>query len=286
MKATICDGKYNAGGAWTTCVNNAIAAKANAIVLVGMNCDPVQQPMEQAAAAGIKLMGVETPDCTPPLFNVQMKFGSTMPDNNAWYYHHGVQAADYIIAKTDGKAKILNSHGSEKNLALVQEGFTTTLKEHCPGCEIVNDFFTTTTDFVPNGPWIQALRSQLVRYGSQANAVFMPWDVEMAELGGAQAVQEAGLHNMILFGGQGQPTAWPLLRSGQITALTSAFDPGWLGYAAIDEINRALNGQPSVSEGIGYTLVDQSHNMPPAGQDQFRGTIDWKSDYLKAWGVG
>jgi ribose transport system substrate-binding protein len=286
MNATIIDGKYNDGGAWSSAITSAIAARADGIILVGMDCQNVQQPVRQARAANIHVMGVLTSDCQPAQFDVEMKFSDAIPSNDAWDYNIGANSANYIIGKTQGQANLLISEPtSEKAPQLVHQGFLDTINANCPNCKILNQIPYQTVDFVPNGAWIQAFRSQLTKFGSQANAIFTEWDVMAAELGGAQAVTEAGLKDSTtVFGGLGLPATLEQVRAGNLDAVTAAMSMGWVGYGMVDQMNRAFNGQPAVSQGLGFAIVDKDHNLPAPGQP-YEPNVDWKAAYLKAWGL-
>ena len=284
-KATVVDGKYDQGGAWSAGITGAVAAGADGLVLVGLDCQNVQQPIRQARDAGLHILSVYTSDCDPPLFDVAMMYGESIPSTDAWDYQIGANSANYVIAKSNGKAKILASHNtSEKAPQIVDKGFKETLEANCPDCKIVNSFGYQSVEFVPNGPWIQNLRSQLTKFGSQADAVFLQWDVMSAELGGAAAVREAGLKDALVFGGLGLPQTLDQVRQDKLTAVTAAMSQDWVGYAAVDEMNRAFNGEKSVPEGLGFAIVDKTHNLPPAGQP-YEPDVDWKAAYQKLWGM-
>lgn len=275
------DGQYNAGGAWSKAIEQATAAKPDAIMLTGMDCANVQQPLQRAKDAGIELINVNGSDCETPLMTTQVKFSDEIATWEDWDYQLGAFSANYIARKSEGSAKVLTSQNkTEAAPKLQSEGFAETLTKNCPSCKIIDNFVYTSVDFAPNGAWIQAIRSQLSKYGSQADAVYMPWDVEIS-LGGPQAIQQAGLSGSTeLFGFQGTPVSVEALRSGQIDALTwMPFE--WIGYAAIDELNRAFNGQEPVSQGLGFQIVDKDHGLPASGD--LKSSVDWKSAYQKTW---
>lgn len=275
------DGQYNAGGAWSKAIEQATAAKPDAILLTGFDCANVQQPLQRAKDAGIELMNVNGSDCDTPLMTSHVKFSDKIATWEDWDYQLGATSANYIARKSNGSAKVLTSQAkAEKAPMLQSQGFAETMQKNCPSCKMIDNFVYSTPDFAPNGAWIQALRSQLSKYGSQADAVYMPWDVEIS-LGGPQAVQQAGLSSSTeLFGFQGTPVSVEALRSGQIDALTwMPFQ--WIGYAAIDELNRAFNHQEPVSQGLGFQIVDKEHGLPASGD--LKSSVDWKAAYQKAW---
>ncbi|MFF2846104.1 sugar ABC transporter substrate-binding protein [Streptomyces sp. NPDC058001] len=280
----IADGKLNVGGGNASAVRTALAAKPDAIIIHGISCPIVQQPLEEAKAKGVKVLGVEALDCAdtggPRLFTTDMKYSKAAQSGEDYFKAWGKISAQYIIAKSGGKAKIINNEGTEPLQATINQGFLDEIKT-CGGCTIVDTIKFSSADLTPNGPWIQGFRSSLVR-NPTATATFLPFDVNIATAGGAQAVKESG-HKLIAVGGTGQAPAINQVRSGAITAITGAHSPEWMGYAAIDQINRALNNEPTVAQGVGARVVDADHNMPPNADDYYQSPIDFRAAYDKAW---
>jgi ribose transport system substrate-binding protein len=284
IEFTIADGKFNQGGAFATAVQTAVAAQPDAILLFGVACELVLGPLQDAKAQGIKLMGVETPDCSdsggPQMFDVVEQYSEEYQNTPDLWRAYGAFSADYIINQSGGDAQVIMSSGTEPLQNFVTEGFKDELAK-CSECSVVTEVPYDSAKLSPNGPWIQAFRTSLVQH-PDATAVYFPFDIMATSLGGAQAVEESGL-DLVTFGGQAAPDGLDLLRDGGITALTTARDPIWSAWAAIDTINRALQGEPSVPQGIGFQLVDQEHNLPESGD--YVAPIDFKAAYLEAWGA-
>jgi ribose transport system substrate-binding protein len=281
----VADGKFNAGGAFTTAVRTALAADPDAILLFGVPCEAVLGPLEDAKAQDVLIMGVETPDCSdsggPQMFDVVEQYNEEYPTTEALWNAFGAYSADYIINETGGTAKVINQAGTEPLQKFVNDGFVERLAT-CSGCEIVDTVSYDSAKLVPNGPWIQGLRASLSS-NPDANAVYLPWDLMMTTLGGAQAVKESGL-DVVVFGGQAAPDGLDALRQGQVDAATAARDVGWSAYAAMDTINRALQGEDPVPQGIGFQLVTTEANMPESGP--YVPPFDYKAAYEEAWNNG
>lgn len=280
----IADGKLNVGGGMAAAVRTALAAKPDAIILHGIPCPAVQQPLEEARIQGVKVLGVESLDCSdtggPKLFTADMQYTTNAPTGVDYFRTWGELSADYLIAATGGQAKIINNAGVEPLQDAVNQGFLDRLAS-CPGCEIIDTVNFGSAEVVPNGPWIQSFRSALVR-NPDATAVFLPFDSLISGAGGAKAIKESGL-KVISFGGSGGAGAMQLVRDGSFTAVTGAHSPDWMGYAAVDQINRALNGQPAVPQGVGMRIVDAQHNLPRDPNTYYQTPIDFRAAYAKAW---
>jgi ribose transport system substrate-binding protein len=281
----IADGKLNVGGGDAAAVRTALAARPDALIIHGISCPIIQQPLEEAKAQGVKVMGVESLDCSdtggPKLFTTEMNYTASAQSGKQYFEAWGKISADYVIARSGGRAVVINNEGVEPLQQAINDGFLSEVKT-CGGCRIVDTVKFSSADLTPNGPWIQAFRSSLVR-NPTATAVFFPFDVNIATAGGAQAIKDIG-RNLISFGGSGQAPAVDLVRSGVITAITGAHSPEWMGWAAVDAINRALNNQPTVPEGVGFRVVDAQHNLPSKPGAAYQTPIDFKAAYERAWG--
>lgn len=285
----VADSNHNISGGEATAIRTAISAGADAIMVYGGGgCSGAQGALQEAKDKGILLMGVETPDCSdeggPEIFNVTENYSEKYPDTEALWKGYGAFSADYAINMTGGKAKIIWQKGNTGALEkFVNEGFENEIKEKCPDCELLAEVPYVDSELSPDGPWIQAFRSALVKH-PDANAIYMPWDAMMAALGGAQAVKEAGL-DAIVFGGQADSSGLDLLRQGTISALSTARSTEWSAYAAMDTINRALQGEKDFPPtGLGFQLIDKSKNLPASGP--YVPPIDFKAAYEKAWNGG
>jgi ribose transport system substrate-binding protein len=281
----VADGNLGIAGGYPSAIRTALAAKPDALLLHGFSCDFARQPLEEAKSQGVLVMGIENLDCSDvggeKLFTVDSVYTDTAKNNVAFWTEYGARAADFVIAKSGGTAKIINTPGPEPLQQAVDQGFLNELKK-CTGCSIVDTVMAPNEAMTPNGPWIQAFRSSLVKH-PDATAAYMVWDFQMASLGGAQAIRESGL-DLLSFGGQGQSDTTDLIHRGLMTGNASARDAGWAGWAAMDNLNRAFNGQPSVPQGVGFVTIDKDHNLPPVGEN-YHSKIDFKSVYLKAWKV-
>jgi ribose transport system substrate-binding protein len=278
----IADGKLNVGGGNATAIRTAIAAKPDAIILHGISCPAVEQPLREAMAAHIPVMGVEALDCSdtggPKLFTANMQYDPKAPTAEDYFTAWGKVSADALIDLTGGKAKVLDLHGPEPLFVAINNGFTTELKK-CSGCQIIGGFAFTSADEVPNGPMVQMLRP-LVLKESSATAVMLP--VSPAVTLGAPIVA-AALPKAVSVGGSGEIPELDLIRQGKFTAATGAHDSTWMGWAAMDEINRVLNNKPTVPEGVGFRVITKTANLPSTPGSPYVSPIPYKADYMKLW---
>ncbi|WP_169988498.1 substrate-binding domain-containing protein [Microbispora sp. H10836] len=286
IKFNIADGKLNVGGGNAAAIRTALAAGPDAIILHGMSCSTVQQPLTEARDAGVLVMGVEGLDCSDEpgggqsLFSVKMKYSDSAPTVIDYFRSWGVLGAKYLAGATGGKAKVIHNAGVEPLQKVVSDAFIQELG-NCKGCEIVDTVEHGSPDYGPNGAWIQQFRTALAK-NPTANATYLWADALLSFSGGVQAVKDSGL-DMVTAGGVGGAVGMDLVREGKLDAVTGAHDVKWIGYAAMDNINRALNGEDTVPQGVGSVVVDAQHNLPEKAGSDYASAIDWKSAYEKLW---
>jgi len=291
-EATVIDLKLNPQSA-PDAVNQAIAAGVDGIV---SNVDCAYAPNEfgAAKAKGILIVPMFTFDCTDPTvagkpgasqFTTQLNytFGSGEKTDAIRYSSAGgYLAASALIAATNGTAKVLAfTDVTSTILNYTHAGFMTQMKR-CTGCQVLEEIKFTPAELT-DGSLRTKVREALQRHpevtairGSHSAAI---------QLAIAPEVVAAKLQNKILVvGGEGQDADLNLIRTKQGLNITLATDSSWMGWAVLDALNSAFNGETPRPPGLGAMLVDKEHNLPPSGSVQHN--INFKSVYRKAWGVG
>jgi ribose transport system substrate-binding protein len=275
----IADSKLGAGVGYITAMDTALAAHPSAIIVHGIDCSNIVAPLRQAAAAHIPVLGVEDLPCAGnnPAMAGPMKYTSSEGSGTAYFNAWGKTSADAIIDLTGGKAQVLNTTGPLPLYVAIDDGFTSELKK-CPGCKIVGGFKFVSADETPGGAYVQELRADILKF-SNANAVMTP--VDPAAQFGAPVVHKANPKTANV-GGSGEIPDIDLIRQGIMTAATGAHDGAWMGWAAMDEINRILNNKPTVPEGVGFKVIIKS-TVPSKPGTGYTSPIDFRADYTKAW---
>lgn len=278
------DAKFGAGGAFGAAIRQAIVLKPDAIVTVALNCDSAQQPLQEAKEAGIPVLGVLNNDCDveggPKLQPIPMVLNETSASTTEFWTNYGAQKAAYIIHKTNGGAKVINMWLSD-SLSEINDGFTSTL-EKCPKCEVVADLPMLAPEQAPGGPLPQRFTTALTR-NPDANAFAISADSPLIGSGLASKMNSMpDARALISVAGEGSKAGMDLLRQpgGAPTAL-NGYDNQWLGYAAMDSINRFFADVPPAPEGIGSRLVDRENNLTEDGS--YASPIDFKAAYKKVW---
>lgn len=278
----VCDGQLNPGG-WGNCIRQAVSAKAGVVIPIGIDCAAVQAPMAEAKKAGVLVVGGGGADCdvtggpkTMASERLQLP-GVSIED---YWKLNGKLQADWLVGKTDGKAKVLLVNFKDPIWGpWIAEGFKTELAT-CKGCSIVSSLDIANNDFVDNSA-AQKFSSGLLK-ATGANAVSIPiggW----LPAGFDQAIRSSGKSNLVVSTGFGDASSMDLIRSAPYTLGVVGYASPWGGYGSVDTAIRLLAGEQPVAEGDGFQMVDKTQNLPSSGD--YEPGVDYKSEYKKLWGV-
>lgn len=279
------DGKYSPA-VQLQGVQSAIAAHANGIMLDAIDCAPLKAALQQAHAAGIKIVDSQGVDCNqgqpgaPKLFDGTVRYenGDTLAGFDRSF---GKAKADWVAVKTKGEGRIINIvYDDSFKKHWEQPAIANELKRVCPGCKVVDTLHFTGADLI--GPAIrQDIEQALLKYPN-ANAVIAPFDDFIIAAGGDAAVRNSGRSNKIwVIGESGYvPSIKEIHSNGGLDA-TLAFSFDWDSWAMIDDLNRLFHGQKPVMSGSAGQLVDRTHN---SASGAWTPPVNFKKAYLKAWG--
>ena len=287
-KVTIFNGQFSTSRALDG-ILQAIAAKADGIVVQAVDCAPLKAGLQQARKAGIKLVANESVDCgeqdpsAQNLFDAIVKYhinGDQTPYLGLLRYAAYAQAL-YVADATHGEGKVI-ALKTENSFALgnLYAAFVKSLKEVCPGCQIVDDVTWTTAEL--GTPELRQKIEQSILRNPDANALVVPFDDAMTAGAGA-AVQASGRsHDLTVVAGTGLPAAITMIREDKGLDASYGLALGWESYAAFDALNRLFNGEQPQPSGIGLGFYDKDHGLPPAGQ-AYEPPVDYKALYEEAW---
>jgi ribose transport system substrate-binding protein len=291
-KFTLINGSGNVNNGWANGIRSAIAIKPSAIALIGENCPEEEQPLREAKAAKIGVIALEGMDCNSklyggtaePLFTIPMMYSESEPTGEAYFQQWGTLQADYAIDATEGAPKVIQTiyQGGQ---GTVEEKAQDAVYSKCSGCKVVLKLPWTVTEEVPSGPLVHKFDTALVQY-PEANVTLLNFDSACLEGELCKAVVDAGrAKSMAMGGGEGvSPEVQALIRGEKgYTFGVGGEDEQWLGWATIDEVNRYLHKESSVTQGVGFHPVNKT-NLPAAGQ-AYKSPINWRAAYEKIWGV-
>jgi len=289
----IADGKLNENGGDLTAVKTALAANPSALIIHGISCNLIAPALQEAKSRGIPVMGVEALDCDEgleegeegtELFTAEMKYNESAESGLEYFQSWGNIAASYMIDKLGENIKLINAEATEAGLQkTVATAYNATF-ELCKGCEVLDSIKFVSSDLAPGGAFAQALRTSLVKDASTATALYVPFDVNITAAEGAAEVEKQGLTGKLFTCcGSGGAPVLDLVRAGKWSA-TESHSAEWMGWGAIDNINRVLNEEETVPEGIGFVIATKEKNLPENPEEEFNPPgLNWQQEYEKSW---
>jgi len=266
-------------------VRQAIAAHADGIIVDAIDCDQAQQAFQEAKAANIAVVGIYAFDCTDShagneptgLFSGAISYGPRGADIDAFTESYGADQANYIIAASHNTAKIIDVYDPEFTvLYWVFKGFNDTIAAS-GGSKVVDTLNITVADLLA-GKVTGEIQAELLRHPEATWLKSTFTYVTTFAVGPALAGKPGSINVM---GSEGYQPELDLIRQGVVTAV-SAISSEWEGWAAVDTMNSVFRHEKPLDSGIGWVLADKAH-IPASGP--LNPTVDFKSEYMKAWGV-
>jgi ribose transport system substrate-binding protein len=284
-RSTILDGKLMPS-TYGGLVSQAIALGANGIVLDGVDCNQVRGPLQQAKAHHIAVIPLYAYDCNDPtenagapLFSGVTNFNN-LPSKQLGYFaeSYGRGQADYIIAASHNKAHVLVLNDPEFTvLKYTTAGFNDQIA-HSGGSKVVDTLNFLSADL--GAKLQQEIQAALLQH-PDVNWIKSPYTYATI-LGVTPAIAAYPKGKFSVMGGEGFQPEIADIQQGTVTA-AMAISSQWVGWSTIDDLNSVFTHKPIYLSGIGWELVDATHNMVASGN------IVPKENYIaayeKAWGV-
>jgi ribose transport system substrate-binding protein len=269
-KAFAIDGKLSTQG-YNSAVRQAISQHPDAIVISGINCDPVRQAVLEAKKAGIKVYSVYGDDCDSPVWDgmqpVDLEGAARM-------------RADWVASKIGPSDKVIESYITDDPVLLrFQAATERELKKVCPDCKVVRVEWALSA----LGEAMKAKIATGLLRNPDAKAFIAPFDASILFGSGAD-IQSSGL-DLAVMGGECSAPNLVLIRDGAQQDACTGYPFSVFGWSSMDALNRIFAGQKPVEAGLGVQLVDKDHNLPPAGQDFLGPLADFREHYRTLWGV-
>jgi ribose transport system substrate-binding protein len=287
-KVHIFDSQLNPANS-PTGVSQALAAHADGIIVDG-DCSFVRSQLEQAKAKGVVVVPIYGYDCNDPysgksneqLFTGYTNYGPAANKNLAAFAEsYGFAQGQAVIAATNGKARALVFNSPQSTVVhYLTVGFNRAIKG-CSGCKVVQQI-----DFngLQLGPQLQQIAASAILRHPEVNAIKSAFAAATL-LSIAPAVQQSGRAGSIyVMGGEGFQDELDLLRTHRGVNAVMISPSDWTGWSAVDSMNSLFRGEKPAFSGLGWQLVDATHNLPASGP--WIPPVDFKAVYKKAWGVG
>lgn len=276
-KVTIIDGR-GSPVSWLSGMNQAISLKVDGIV-TSADARSLAAPIKQANELGIPVVGIHSAGTAGPqpelgLFtNIQQDPASI-----------GKAQADWVIANSDGKANVVVTTSGEYAIAMVKANAVKERLEQCPGCKVVEFSNTPLVEAAQRQP--QLVASWVQKYGlplyiTAIADYTLDFQVPALKAGGVDPTQ------VFLVGSDGTKSAYSRIRNGnEFQAVTVAEPNAYLGYQAVDELNRAFHKQaPSGTVPPPYLVTAKNVDVQGGKDNTYVPDNDFAKRYLELWGV-
>lgn len=271
-RAQIIDGKGTADGQ-SAAIQQAITLHPDVIVTFAIDPTSIKGAINATKKAGIPVIGssaVQTPT---------LAF-SDNPTTQNWE-QTGKAVADYVIAKSNGKANVLLLTDNE--FAAVNQRTTAAEKElgKCSSCKVVKK---SNFNFADLASGLPQLVQQTLQANPSINAVYVPYDAAVPPV--LQGLKAIGATGKIVVAGDGTTDGLKCIREGCGLAATGAFPLTWIGWADMDAANRIFNKtNPQVATAHLPVKLMVKDNVPSTS-GPWDGDFDFKSAYKRIWKVG
>jgi ribose transport system substrate-binding protein len=262
------DGKSDPS-VWNSAIQDAVAAKADGIILDAVPPALVQNALAKAKSAGVPLVSVFNPVPEDP----GSVFDYVRPD----HAEQGRLMADWVAADSSGKANVLVVRAPEfPELLERHEGFTKELASACPGCKVAGTVDMTLATMAQRLP--QAVISALQR-NPDIDYIVAP--IDSAATFVSEGVRSAGKADKVKVSGyEGDPDAVARVRDGDVQAATIADPPEWMGWQAMDALARAFAGQEPETVKVPSRLL-VADNAPDT--EGWQGDLDFRQQLEQLW---
>lgn len=275
-KAQVLDGK-GTPSVYNSDIQQAINLHAAAIITDGVDPALVKNSLAAARSHGIVVISdAETGDPnvspTPPSTGY---YADVSPDETAM----GKAIGQEIICASNKKADVLAFNDAEYASVVKFIDAAVAEVKSCSTCKVEKVVQTNVTQLMSTIP---SETVSAIRTNPSINSVLSGYDpVAVFQI---PALQSAGLLNKVkLYSEYGDVQNLKFIRTGKQEA-TVAVPYEWSGWAAVDEMLRAMTHKPLVNENIPFALITKTANMPPAGQP-FTGGVNYAAEYAKLWGL-
>ena len=278
----ILDGQGSVDGR-TSAMSQAIALKADGIILGSPDAVEQAPEIEEAVKAGIKVVGWHSGPAPGKIVANPNVFTNITTDPNDVAKASGL----YAVVDSNGTAGVILFTDSIYAIATAKTNAEKAAVEGCSGCKVLSIEDTPIGDLANRMP--QLTTSLLSKYGKAwtysiaVNDLY--YDFSAPSLTSAGIDPAAGYPRQIS-AGDGSVPAFQRIREKQYQVATVAEPLHLQGWQTIDEMNRAFAGeQPS-----GY--VSHVHLFVNANVDKDGGSANiydpgngYKDQYKKIWGV-
>jgi ribose transport system substrate-binding protein len=257
-----------------TAFESAVRDKPDAIMYIALPKEQIVKYLQQAKDAGIAVVASAVVDKPDDLL-LYTNYG------NDTYKSMGSLLADWTIQQSEGKGKAVYFGFSPGDFPILQpqvDGFNSTLKDHCPGCDLSVDM-----QLIPLADFANATQLQ-VSYLRAHPDVKTVVDQQGIGTGVPAALKAAGITDVTTLTGFGDDTTLQYVKAGQVSGNIMTDYWGSM-YGMVDALVRNFAKVDQVPGGdFPLWIVDQK-TAPDVSNGVPEVTVDTKGQFFKLWGI-
>lgn len=261
----LCDPDFDVAQ-YQACIDLAINTNSDAVILMGVNPEFVKDELNRAHEAGMIVASIEDVDPDPAFVDFNIDAG---------YDEQGIALANFLYWKTNGEPYTsLQWERSYNSVVQLNETFVEEFERL--GGKIEDLDFTEGEIGVAIGSrTLNAIQANpdinsVVNF-DDSNLFIIP-ELRAADL----------LDDVIVVGYTAIGPGLDLIRSGDMAASASG-PQNWMGWAALDNLNRIWSGEEPVEHNIPVRLITET-NVDDVPEGSFwDGDIDYRSQYEEIW---
>jgi ribose transport system substrate-binding protein len=261
----------------------AIAMKPQGILNAGIDSAEQQDLLEQAAAAGIKIVGWHAGPKAGPVEGIPAVFTNVTTDPLEVANSAGYEA----VVKSNGHAGVVLFTDSIYAIATAKTNFSKAAVEGCKGCKVLEIADTPIADL--SNRMGQLTTSLLSKYGAKwtysiaVNDLYYDFSAPSLQAAG---VDPATGSPQQISSGDGSVPAFKRIRDQQYQLATVAEPLNLQGWIMIDEINRAFAGEkPSGFVPHVHLFTAENIDKDGGAENKFDPGNGYRDEYKKIWGV-
>jgi ribose transport system substrate-binding protein len=266
-----------------TALTQAIAMKPDGILNVSIDFAEQQPLFEQAAAAGIKIVGWHAGPKPGPVEGIPAAFTNVTTDPVEVASSAGYEA----VVKSNGHAGVVLFTDSIYTIATAKTNLSKAAIEGCKGCKVLEIADTPIGDL--SNRMGQLTTSLLSKYGAKwtysiaVNDLY--YDFSAPSLTAADIDPATGSPQQIS-SGDGSVPAFKRIRDKQYQIATVAEPLNLQGWIMVDEINRAFAGEkPSGYVPHVHLFTAENIDKDGGADNKFDPGNGYRDEYKKIWGV-
>jgi ribose transport system substrate-binding protein len=266
-----------------TALQQAIAMKPDGILSVGIDSVEQQPLLEEAAAAGIKIVGWHAGPAAGPVEAVPAVFTNVTTDPMEVATAAGLQA----VVHSNGHAGVVLFTDSIYAIATAKTNAEKAAIEGCSGCKVLEVADTPIADL--SNRMGQLTTSLLSKYGKDwtyslaVNDLYYDFSVPSLQAAGVDPATGSPLQ---ISAGDGSVPAFKRIRDKQYQIATVADPLNLQGWIMVDEMNRALAGEkPSGYVPHVHLFTAENVDKDGGADNKFDPGNGYRDEYKKIWGV-